>query len=170
MKKLTKTFSAAAVALLALTPSFAVADESDPVITDNEGKVITTYSVIADDEGREIVTAPEGTGFIIGDDGQIVDVIPPSEQLSTRSVTITRPCKGNDACWTGGAGIGDLNFSGVGTRTGNWAARGRFYTGDRAGYVCFLASSKKLCTPTFSAGVWAQPASGGVTGVQVTRF
>ena len=81
-----------------------------------------------DESFYELTTTPSGGDMIVGEpgttilfdssNGELVDVLPPSE-AEDYSVTVSRGCADSNAgCWAGGNALGDMQFAGTGTATG----------------------------------------------------
>lgn len=103
--------------------------------------------------------------------GELVDVLPPSE-AEDYSVTVSRGCADSNAgCWAGGNALGDMQFAGTGTATGSWPYRNSYTTGNKSGQITFAINGVTY-TPV-AAGPWMRIATAdgsGVDGVSVTRW
>lgn len=103
--------------------------------------------------------------------GELVDVLPPSE-AEDYSVTVSRGCTDSNAgCWAGGSALGDMQFAGTGTATGSWPYRNSYTTGNKSGQITFAINGVTY-TPV-AAGPWMRIATAdgsGVDGVSVTRW
>lgn len=111
-----------------------------------------------DESFYELTTTPSGGDMIVGEpgttilfdssNGELVDVLPPSE-AEDYSVTVSRGCADSNAgCWAGGNALGDMQFAGT------FAINGVTYT-------------------PVAAGPWMRIATAdgsGVDGVSVTRW
>lgn len=85
-----------------------------------------------DESFYELTTTPSGGDMIVGEpgttilfdssNGELVDVLPPSE-AEDYSVTVSRGCADSNAgCWAGGNALVDMQFAGTGTATAPVAA------------------------------------------------
>lgn len=100
-----------------------------------------------DESFYELTTTPSGGDMIVGEpgttilfdssNGELVDVLPPSE-AEDYSVTVSRGCADSNAgCWAGGNALGDMQFAGTGTATGSWPYRNSYTTGNKSGQITF---------------------------------
>lgn len=100
-----------------------------------------------DESFYELTTTPSGGDMIVGEpgttilfdssNGELVDVLPPSE-AEDYSVTVSRGCADSNAgCWAGGNAFGDMQFAGTGTATGSWPYRNSYTTGNKSGQITF---------------------------------
>lgn len=134
-----------------------------------------------DESFYELTTTPSGGDMIVGEpgttilfdssNGELVDVLPPSE-AEDYSVTVSRGCADSNAgCWAGGNALGDMQFAGTGTATGSWPYRNSYTTGNKSGQITFAINGVTY-TPV-AAGPWMRIAAAdgsGVDGVSVTRW
>ena len=134
-----------------------------------------------DESFYELTTTPSGGDMIVGEpgttilfdssNGELVDVLPPSE-AEDYSVTVSRGCADSNAgCWAGGNALGDMQFAGTGTATGSWPYRNSYTTGNKSGQITFAINGVTY-TPV-AAGPWMRIATAdgsGVDGVSVTRW
>lgn len=134
-----------------------------------------------DESFYELTTTPSGGDMIVGEpgttilfdssNGELVDVLPPSE-AEDYSVTVSRGCADSNAgCWAGGNALGDMQFAGTGTATGPWPYRNSYTTGNKSGQITFAINGVTY-TPV-AAGPWMRIATAdgsGVDGVSVTRW
>ena len=87
--------------------------------------------------GDMIVGEPGTTILFDSSNGELVDVLPPSE-AEDYSVTVSRGCADSNAgCWAGGNALGDMQFAGTGTATGSWPYRNSYTTGNKSGQITF---------------------------------
>lgn len=112
-----------------------------------------------DESFYELTTTPSGGDMIVGEpgttilfdssNGELVDVLPPSE-AEDYSVTVSRGCADSNAgCWAGGNALGD----------------------NKSGQITFAINGVTY-TPV-AAGPWMRIATAdgsGVDGVSVTRW
>ena len=151
------------------------------------GKLLSTAVPVAsaqettDESFYELTTTPSGGDMIVGEpgttilfdssNGELVDVLPPSE-AEDYSVTVSRGCADSNAgCWAGGNALGDMQFAGTGTATGSWPYRNSYTTGNKSGQITFAINGVTY-TPV-AAGPWMRIATAdgsGVDGVSVTRW
>lgn len=134
-----------------------------------------------DESFYELTTTPSGGDMIVGEpgttilfdssNGELVDVLPPSE-AEDYSVTVSRGCTDSNAgCWAGGNALGDMQFAGTGTATASWPYRNSYTTGNKSGQITFAINGVTY-TPV-AAGPWMRIATAdgsGVDGVSVTRW
>lgn len=132
------------------------------------GGILSNEGVLGYDEG---VWNDEGNREIRRSNGELVDVLPPSE-AEDYSVTVSRGCADSNAgCWAGGNALGDMQFAGTGTATGSWPYRNSYTTGNKSGQITFAINGVTY-TPV-AAGPWMRIATAdgsGVDGVSVTRW
>ena len=120
--------------------------------------------------GDMIVGEPGTTILFDSSNGELVDVLPPSE-AEDYSVTVSRGCADSNAgCWAGGNALGDMQFAGTGTATGSWPYRNSYTTGNKSGQITFAINGVTY-TPV-AAGPWMRiaTADGSGVGVSVTRW
>lgn len=135
-----------------------------------------------DESFYELTTTPSGGDMIVGEpgttilfdssNGELVDVLPPSE-AEDYSVTVSRGCADSNAgCWAGGNALGDCSLQAPERQRGP----GRIATairpaGNKSGQITFAINGVTY-TPV-AAGPWMRIATAdgsGVDGVSVTRW
>ena len=139
--------------------------------SDLEPTIHEGYAARAIERAGGVSERCEANREIRRSNGELVDVLPPSE-AEDYSVTVSRGCADSNAgCWAGGNALGDMQFAGTGTATGSWPYRNSYTTGNKSGQITFAINGVTY-TPV-AAGPWMRIATAdgsGVDGVSVTRW
>lgn len=165
MRQMTKLSAISMLTLVAGCGGQAITDETSDEISLTQGSDGSRDPVLldpsADSPAPKIVAIDPLTGSIMS----IRDAT-----NSQPTIAISNPCASGAGCWvTTRAPYANYGFSGTGTASGTWPARGSFYTHNHRSSVCWTYGGNSPCSPTFGPNTAITFSGASVTGKKVTN-